>query len=251
MVNPKGTKYTQSFTNAELKSLIRQYKSQNCQPFSKLNKKELIEYILKVQKLKDIYEKLKSKKDPMKKGTAQITDFIEEEKEPEPQKEPESDIITIKKKKKVRKDKQQESSDNLIDNIKLIISKYNKDEIKKQNLKKENLKNFTDPYFELFEKIEKQLESIDDKMEWFQNNKKLGEDYVDVKKNFMRRIKSQLKKSKKDKSEKPESEKKKSKKLGWFDALKKYQEENKGVYVIPKKGTAEYKRVKEIQMEGK
>jgi hypothetical protein len=141
--------------------------------------------------------------------------------------------------------------DNLIDNIKLIISKYNKDEIKKQNLTKENLKNFTDPYFELFEKIEKQLESIDDKMEWFQNNKKLGEDYVDVKKNFMRRIKSQLKKSKKDKSEKPESEKKKSKKLGWFDALKKYQEENKGVYVIPKKGTAEYKRVKEIQMEGK
>jgi hypothetical protein len=62
------------FTAKELKSLIRQYKSKNCLPYSKLNRDGLIKYILNVKKLKDVYTKLKSKKTG-KKDQSQITEF--------------------------------------------------------------------------------------------------------------------------------------------------------------------------------
>lgn len=132
-----------TFTNAELKSLIRQYRSKNCKPFSKLNKKELIEYILKVKKIKEVYEKLQSKKNPEKKGQSQITEFYKEPPKEEPEEEP------------------------------------LKEEPKEEPLKEEP--------------------------------------------------------------------KKESNKMSWRDALKKYAEEV-GKYVIPKKGSAEYQRVKTIQM---
>ena len=127
-------KKAKTFTNAELKSLIRQFRSKNCKPFSKLNKKELIKYILNVKKIKEVYEKLQSKKNPEKKGQSQITEFY---KEP-PKEEPEE--VPLK-----------------------------------------------------------------------------------------------------------EEPKKESNKMSWRDALKKYAEEV-GKYVIPKKGSAEYQRVKTIQM---
>jgi hypothetical protein len=81
-------KKAKTFTNAELKSLIRQYRSKNCKPFSKLNKKELIEYILKVKKIKEVYEKLQSKKNPEKKGQSQITEFYKESPKDPPKEEP-------------------------------------------------------------------------------------------------------------------------------------------------------------------
>jgi hypothetical protein len=64
------------FTAKELKSLIRQYKSKNCLPYSKLNRDGLIKYILNVKKLKDVYTKLKSKKTG-KKDQSQITEFLQ------------------------------------------------------------------------------------------------------------------------------------------------------------------------------
>ena len=112
--------------------------------------------------------------------------IIEEEPKTKPESKPSNNLI-----------------ENLIENLKLIVSKYNKDEIKKQNLTKENTKNYTNPYFELLEKIENQFKDLEDEKDFFTKNKKLSTDFADVKKNFIRRIKSQLKqKDKEDKIEK-------------------------------------------------
>ena len=75
------------FTAKELKSLIRQYKSKNCLPYSKLNRDGLIKYILNVKKLKDVYTKLQSKKTG-KKDQSQITEFLQSPPAPEPEPEP-------------------------------------------------------------------------------------------------------------------------------------------------------------------
>ena len=86
----------------------------------------------------------------------------------------------------------------LINNLKLFVSKYNKNEIKKQQLTKQNLKNYTDPYFELLEKIEVQLKEMDGEFDFqvdlIKENTKLSADFIDIRKNFYRRIKAQLKK---------------------------------------------------------
>jgi hypothetical protein len=78
------------FTAKELKSLIRQYKSKNCLPYSKLNRDGLIKYILNVKKLKDVYTKLQSKKTG-KKDQSQITEFLQSSPAPEPEPAPDPD----------------------------------------------------------------------------------------------------------------------------------------------------------------
>jgi hypothetical protein len=93
------------FTAKELKSLIRQYKSKNCLPYSKLNRDGLIKYILNVKKLKDVYTKLKSKKTG-KKDQSQITEFLQSSPEPvdpvpvDPAPEPEPEPEPKKQKQK-------------------------------------------------------------------------------------------------------------------------------------------------------
>ena len=86
----------------------------------------------------------------------------------------------------------------LINNLKLFVSKYNKNQIKKQQITKQNLKNYTDPYFELLEKIEVQLKEMDGEFDFqvdlIKENTKLSADFIDIRKNFYRRIKAQLKK---------------------------------------------------------
>ena len=86
----------------------------------------------------------------------------------------------------------------LINNLKLFVSKYNKNQIKKQQITKQNLKNYTDPYFELLEKIEVQLKEIDGEFDFqvvfIKENPDLSADFIDIRKNFYRRIKAQLKK---------------------------------------------------------
>ncbi len=83
----------------------------------------------------------------------------------------------------------------LINNLKLFVSKYNKNKIKKQQLTKQNLKNYTNPYFELLEKIELQMEYLDDyQSDFIRENPDLSADFIDIRKNFYRRIKAQLKK---------------------------------------------------------
>lgn len=84
----------------------------------------------------------------------------------------------------------------LTERIKEFNKKYNTNEIKKQKLDKSNLKKYTDPYFKELEEIEKILSDIDDPMEFFRNNKELSSTFTDIKKNFIRRVKSNMKKTK-------------------------------------------------------
>ena len=97
------------------------------------------------------------------------------------------------KKAPVAKKEEPKKDNNLLEDIKKFIEKYNSNEIKKQNLTKENLKNYTNPYFESLEKIEKNLNNVEDPLEFFKNNTKLSSSFTDIKKNFIRRIKAQLK----------------------------------------------------------
>ena len=87
------------FTAKELKSLIRQYKSKNCLPYSKLNRDGLIKYILNVKKLKDVYTKLQSKKTG-KKDQSQITEFLQSSPAPEPEPAPAPEPEPKKQKQK-------------------------------------------------------------------------------------------------------------------------------------------------------
>ena len=81
----------------------------------------------------------------------------------------------------------------LINNLKLFVSKYNKNEIKKQQLTKKNAKNYTEPYFKLLEKIDPQLQEIDGEFDFqidlIKQNTKLCADFIDIRDNFYRRIK--------------------------------------------------------------
>ena len=80
--------------------------------------------------------------------------------------------------------------------------KYNAVEIKKQNLNKSNLKDFTEPYFKELEKIEKEVDNVDDSIEFLKTNKKISSEFVDIKKNFVRRVKAQIKVKKEEPSPK-------------------------------------------------
>ena len=83
---------------------------------------------------------------------------------------------------------------NLIILMENFNKKYNPTEIKKQKLTKFNLKKFTDPYFIKLEEIKTNLEKIEDPINFFNSNKKLSAEYRDIEKNFIRRIKAQIKK---------------------------------------------------------
>ena len=89
--------------------------------------------------------------------------------------------------------KEEPKKEDLITLVDKFNKKYNAVEIKKQNLNKSNLKDFTDPYFKQLEKIEKELDNVDDPIEFFKTNKKISSDFVDIKKNFVRRVKAQMK----------------------------------------------------------
>ena len=113
-------------------------------------------------------------------------------KKKDPKKEPKK-----VKKSELKKKKEKPKPTTLLENLKKLVNKYNKDEIKKQKLTKENLKKYTNPYFDLSEKIEKQLKEVDDPMEFLKKNKELSKKYADVSKNFIRRINAQMKANKK------------------------------------------------------
>jgi hypothetical protein len=97
----------------------------------------------------------------------------------------------IKKGQKIIESKKQEPD--LLTLMDKFNKKYNAVEIKKQNLNKSNLKDFTEPYFKELEKIEKELENMDDSIEFFKTNKKISSGFVDIRKNFIRRVKAQMK----------------------------------------------------------
>ena len=76
------------------------------------------------------------------------------------------------------------------------VPEEEQDEIKKQNLTKQNLQNFTNPYFDLLDKIQKKLDNLEDKVQFALDNKKLSMAFDDIKKNFVRRVKAAVKKNK-------------------------------------------------------
>tara|TARA_R110001592_G_scaffold308965_1_gene583010 strand:- start:87 stop:650 length:564 start_codon:yes stop_codon:yes gene_type:complete len=87
--------------------------------------------------------------------------------------------------------------DKIIKNMELMVKLYNPSEIKKQK-DKESIKKYTEDYFKLSEQIkEKGLDTLEDPDEFFKTYKEISKKYVDVNKNFVRRIKAQLKSIKK------------------------------------------------------
>jgi len=151
-----------SYSASDLKKEISKYnKKVAIRGYSKMTKSELVNAMMKHQ---DTFNYLKKK-----------------EKAPKPAPKPAP---------------KKEESSNLLDDLKKFTDKYNANEIKKQKFTKQNIDNFTNPYFDLLKKIQKKLDNLDDQIKFFKDNKKLSMSFADIKKNFLRRIKAQIKKSK-------------------------------------------------------
>jgi len=195
-----------TYTAPELKKLIS---STNIKGYSKLKKDGLIKLMLReehIDKFKSIKKKEMRTGDPKEKEAKAKSKLLKEfKKRAKPAvkafelKEDQKKLTkALEKKFPKKKEEEPKKEDNLLKNLKKFIDEYNTNEIKKQNLTKENLKKYTNPYFEKLEKIEKQLENVDDEIEFFKNNKQLSKSFTDIRKNFVRRVKAQLKESKKE-----------------------------------------------------
>jgi len=158
-------------------TLKKEISKTNIKGYSKMKKAEIVELMMK-SKEKFMHIEMKTKRQ-MKK------------KKEEPKKE-------RKKIKLVSFDKKEEPK-KLTERIKEFNKKYNANEIKKQKLDKSNLKKYTDPYFKELEEIEKMLSDIDDNVKFIKDNKELSSTFTDIKKNFVRRVKSNMKKQKANK----------------------------------------------------
>ena len=175
------------FESHPLSTLRKEISKTNIKGYSKMRKNEVVKLMMKHQ---DRFKHIKMNptfiKEMERKGKVYRKargDFV-----------PEKDPLVKKQEKKEVKKEAPKKENNLLENMKNLVKKYGKDEIKKQNLTKENLKKYTNPYFDIVEKIEKQLKEVDDDMEFFKNNKELSKKYKDTTKNFIRRLKLQLKK---------------------------------------------------------
>jgi len=84
----------------------------------------------------------------------------------------------------------------LISDIEDFVKKYNLIEIKKQNLTKENLKKFTDKYFDNLDKIKEKLKVVENPLIFFIAYKNLCKEYYYIEKNFVKRVKAEIKKNK-------------------------------------------------------
>jgi hypothetical protein len=109
------------FTNKELKSLIRQYKSKDCKSYSKLDKKGLIDYILKVKKLRDVYNKLQSKTELGKKNQSQLSQFLEE---PEALEVEEAPVVEVEPEPKSKQTKSKMTWTDALKKYAVEIGKY-------------------------------------------------------------------------------------------------------------------------------
>jgi len=199
----------EDYTTTELKKMISSFnKIVKFSAYSKLKKGDLIDMIRKHPKIKveeganavklsiktdeDFEKQTKVKKEKVKKEVKKEVEKLDDVKvvvakaEEEPKKKKK-----FKVKAKKEEDKEKEDLLTLMDKFN---KKYNAVEIKKQNLNKSNLKKFTDPYFKELEKIEKELENVGDSIEFLKTNKKISSDFADIKKNFVRRVKAQMKK---------------------------------------------------------
>ena len=108
--------------------------------------------------------------------------------------------------------KAEPKKEDVVELIKKLVDEYNLDSIKKQNLTPSNYEEYYNEYVEQFTKISKLLDKVDDPIEFIKElPKNLGNKYVDVTKNFVRRLKAQLKKWKQmEKAEPKKAEPKKA-----------------------------------------
>ena len=190
-------------------TLKKEISKTNVKGYSKMKKADVIDLMMKVEhtdkfkhiKMADKKErKTPVKKTPVKKETHKMPDGSLMSGATHSK-----DSVPVKPKKKVKKKlplkdgkvQKEPVKEDLLTLMDKFNKKYNAVEIKKQNLNKLNLKKFTDPYFKALEKIEKELENVDDSIEFFKTNKKISSDFVDIRKNFVRRVKAQMKGKKK------------------------------------------------------
>ena len=107
--------------------------------------------------------------------------------------------------------KAEPKEENIIKQIKTLINKYSNEEIKKQNFTKENLKNFTNPFFDLYDKLKEDLSNVEDPTKFLKDNEELSKKYINVTSNFTKRIKAQFKKNKEKPKEEPKKKEPKKK----------------------------------------
>jgi hypothetical protein len=182
-----------------------------------------------------VTEEEKPKRKVIKKGGRFIT--VKEKKDIAKQpEEPEVTEAPKTKPKKIRLPKEEEKKDEeIIKNMKEIVEKYNKEEIKKQTkITRKNNDVFTKPFLNLAQKIENQLKTINNPFEFLKKHVELNEKYADTTKNFVRRIRIQLKKNEEEekkkaepKKEEPKKEEPKMSKKEMVANLRKYNKENK------------------------
>jgi len=195
-------------------TLKKEISKTNIKGYSKLKKAEIIELMLKSkEKFMHIEMKEKSKRQMKKKkeeGTHTMPDgtVMSGESHGEDSKPVKKKKIKLLKKEEPKKERKKiklvsfdkkEEPKKLTERIKEFNKKYNANEIKKQKLDKSNLKKYTDPYFKELEEIEKMLSDIDDNIKFIKDNKELSSTFTDIKKNFVRRVKSNMKKQKANK----------------------------------------------------
>ena len=128
--------------------------------------------------------------------------------------------------KKEEPKKEEKKEEDIIKNMKEIVDKYNKEEIKKQTkITRKNNDVFTKPFLNLAQKIENQLKTINNPFEFLKKHVELNEKYADTTKNFVRRIRIQLKKNEEEEEKKKEEPKMSKKEM--IANLRKHNKENK------------------------
>ena len=156
--------------------------------------------IKSVSKAKKENKKIVIKKEEQSKGTAKKVSKIQQPKQvakvikPKEKRQPLTNAKVIKAEPK---------EENIKKQIKILINKYSAEEIKKQKFTKENLKQFTNPYFDLLDKLKEDLSNVENPQKFLDDNLEINKKYIDVSSNFARRIKAQFKKNKEELKEEP------------------------------------------------
>ena len=191
--------------------------------------------IKSVSKAKEENKKIVIKKEEQSKGTAKKVSKIQQPKQvakvikPKEKRQPLTNAKVIKAEPK---------EENIKKQIKILINKYSSEEIKKQKFTKENLKQFTNPYFDLLDKLKEDLSNVENPQKFLDDNLEINKKYIDVSSNFARRIKAQFKKNKEELKEEPKKkEPKKKEELKRPKEIPKNLEEVWAEYMSEKAGS--------------
>ena len=176
-------------------TLKKEISKTNIKGYSKMKKPEIVELMLKnkdrFHHIKMTEKKTKKEKPKEDKPKAKLTSTSASGKVTElklKEAKPKKKKLVIKEKEKA---KAPAKATDILSLMNKFNKKYNADEIKK--LTKSNLKEVSDLYFKELEQIENELKNVDDPVDFIKQNTKVSSLFTDIKKNFIRRIKKQLK----------------------------------------------------------